>query len=65
VLIRQLQTDLATTDQGATAAISAVKQSVEQYNSEVDHSNIAKLLQIDPIGIYSHLVTWDEGKPPQ
>ena len=65
VLMRQLQSDLATTDPDATTAISAVKQSVEQYNTEVDQSSIAKLLQIEPIGIYSQLITWEKGHPPQ
>jgi hypothetical protein len=65
LLMRQLQTDLAATASDATAAISAVSKSVAQYNTDISHSSIAKLLQIEPIGILSKLVTWDEGHAPQ
>jgi hypothetical protein len=63
-LMLQLKSGLAATDPAASAALSAVSQSVEQYNSDIAHSIIAKMMTIPPININSQLITWDKDNPP-
>ncbi|MEI6194620.1 MAG: hypothetical protein WCS42_09845 [Verrucomicrobiota bacterium] len=63
-LMGQLKADLISTDPAASAALAAVGHSVEQYNSEISHSQIAQLIEILPINTASKLILGDEGRAP-